>query len=565
MIEKIEKLGPVARRIVTCLFAMITIVLTVVLLSQMNSGVQPDKQIQLDEGWTVTINDQTSENVSLSLFSFPVLQKGEKASLSIVLPESAPYATIRLWMCHSAIDAYLDGELFYSYGHEMLSAGKMIGSGFFFIELPTGYAGKTLTLEFDCGETDAYSSFESIYIEGSDTVYNSFLHEKFMPLLSGIFLLVVGLAGLCLCAFAIVGFIQLKRLAYVFAFATCVGVWTLCNNGLTQLVCSNMVYPQAMEFISLYLAPIPVLGFMLDLNKDKENLYRINKILIAIYVVYNTIAFSICAVGITHFQFFLKPYHVCLGSTILVVGWTVIHNFRQKENRDMYVFVGATAIVVGCIWDLGSFYFYKYFKMESYSFKYGTIVGSILLVMCLFSSYFSDIRKQITAGTENKLLEKLAYHDILTGAINRVKFEEQLDAIDEAKEPYAIMYFDLNGLKYTNDTYGHQAGDALIKEFVICLATAFQRYGEVARLGGDEFAVILPKCGKKEIIDLVKKLQISMRQHNEHSQFMLDTAFGVAFSIEAYDGKSRTVCKMADARMYAMKRQMKQNQNVKQG
>ena len=82
----------------------------------------------------------------------------------------------------------------------------------------------------------------------------------------------------------------------------------------------------------------------------------------------------------------------------------------------------------------------------------------------------------------------LSYHDELTGLYNRRFFEEKLREIDtEDNYPISIIISDVNGLKFTNDIFGHTAGDRLIKNFAEILQKFCRQEDIVARIGGDEF------------------------------------------------------------------------------
>ncbi|MEZ5141118.1 MAG: GGDEF domain-containing protein [Acidimicrobiales bacterium] len=87
-----------------------------------------------------------------------------------------------------------------------------------------------------------------------------------------------------------------------------------------------------------------------------------------------------------------------------------------------------------------------------------------------------------------------ALHDTLTGIPNRSHFFERLGETmasrDEAAAPVAVLYLDLDGFKPVNDTHGHAAGDAVLREVSDRIGGALRPDDIVARLGGDEFAVL---------------------------------------------------------------------------
>jgi diguanylate cyclase (GGDEF)-like protein/PAS domain S-box-containing protein len=92
----------------------------------------------------------------------------------------------------------------------------------------------------------------------------------------------------------------------------------------------------------------------------------------------------------------------------------------------------------------------------------------------------------------------MAHHDLLTGVANRTYFVEKLaDAAARLRrrdEPFTVMVLDLDRFKTVNDSLGHPAGDALLKETARRLQSTLREVDVLARLGGDEFAIIL--CGE---------------------------------------------------------------------
>src|SRR5579862_1801259 len=104
----------------------------------------------------------------------------------------------------------------------------------------------------------------------------------------------------------------------------------------------------------------------------------------------------------------------------------------------------------------------------------------------------AQLRSQITAY-EARLgeVELLASIDPLTGIANRRKVERELALRIEKGQPFGVVYLDLNGFKQVNDTFGHAAGDELLKQFAGELRAAFRSTDLVGRWGGDEFVVLI--------------------------------------------------------------------------
>ena len=158
-------------------------------------------------------------------------------------------------------------------------------------------------------------------------------------------------------------------------------------------------------------------------------------------------------------------------------------------------------------------------------------------------------------------LEKLAVTDELTGLLNRRGFEAQLQRMlalaQRHGEPGLLVYVDLDGFKMVNDTYGHAAGDEVLKHVGRLLATNVRSTDFVGRLGGDEFALLLPRTYSA---NGMRRVQALSRMLNPGMIFWNGSTLTVSasFGIETYDGDTggcaEAVLSRADSSMYAQKR-----------
>ena len=126
----------------------------------------------------------------------------------------------------------------------------------------------------------------------------------------------------------------------------------------------------------------------------------------------------------------------------------------------------------------------------------------------------------------------LSTHDIMTGLINRVSFLDRLnDVMERPGSAGALITCDLDGFKEINDTYGHAAGDAVLREIGLRLRASLRPQDVAARLGGDEFAVLLNQVVDPDVLRR-RAVEIDLRLR----QPIVDPASGGVFSMAASFG-----------------------------
>ncbi|WP_308514435.1 EAL domain-containing protein [Sphingomonas flavescens] len=159
---------------------------------------------------------------------------------------------------------------------------------------------------------------------------------------------------------------------------------------------------------------------------------------------------------------------------------------------------------------------------------------ALLTVGALLGWLLSRIWRSRTELEASKVqAQHLAFHDVLTGLPNRALFEDRLDhALSRRDNLVAVLLLDLDRFKNINDTLGHQAGDALIRDFGLRLSALVRDGDTIARLGGDEFAIIIEQGNRPEIERLARRIVEDVRRPFEllGTQAYVGVSVGIALS-----------------------------------
>ncbi|MFM1886727.1 MAG: hypothetical protein RL026_1884 [Pseudomonadota bacterium] len=154
-----------------------------------------------------------------------------------------------------------------------------------------------------------------------------------------------------------------------------------------------------------------------------------------------------------------------------------------------------------------------------------------------------------------------ATHDALTGLVNRAEFErrlrEAIEAVRADDAAHVLVYIDLDHFKLVNDSCGHQAGDALLRDVARLMRDTVRDSDTVGRLGGDEFALLLSGCpldkARQIAEDLARKLA-GWRFNWRESTFQIGASFGL-LELGRESGNLEDALAAADSACYVAKRQ----------
>ena len=198
-----------------------------------------------------------------------------------------------------------------------------------------------------------------------------------------------------------------------------------------------------------------------------------------------------------------------------------------------------------------------------------TLAGTLLLAAIVYAVYNSireDQRRQdalerekIELLHESNRMRHHAEHDGLTGLWNHRVIVERLDQemIRSLRDgmPLSVILADVDHFKKVNDTFGHLAGDLVLKEIGTVFTRTLRPYDSVGRYGGEEFLLILPNCGVESALIRGEQLRAavqSARVLDGETLLQVTASFGVVSVLPSHD-EAETVIRAVDAALYRAK------------
>ena len=518
----------------------------------------------LKDNWNITVNGVLHENVSIDDFSIDKVHKGDLIVLETTVPNDIDYgqASLTLKVNHVTVAMYVDGELQYEYAKDRYAENKATGTGYLFVNFYDEYKGKNLRLEYIATEDDAFSRIGEISLCEWENVHRSIATSNRLPLIMGSFLLVFGIMMSFVQIFAVTISREYSNVLLLALFSICIGIWTLCYYDVMQIFSIPLYKISLIEHMTLFIAPLPILGYMYSYVKDTAS-----KWMICVYNMLSCVQFAVTVVSIVlhtvdivHGPQMLKYFQMLF--MIHVIFFIYVIYVRKKRNALLSKFttIGLGLVALCVFYELATYLTSRYTGIELLQIKGVSSIGLTIFIGILVIDLYQRVTKNMMEEQEKALLIKRAYTDELTQLHNRTYCSEFMREISLVKQSkFTIINFDLNGLKQMNDTYGHTKGDELICYAALVLDKSFSTEGVVGRMGGDEFIVILETDNVEHIEELIGKLNDNIKEVNEKKPDLgLSISYGYATSTELNGENYEKVYNVADERMYACKQKMKQ-------
>lgn len=525
---------------------------------------------EMNNGWDVSYCGHYYHNVDRndSRFDDIKVSRNDVMSMSrtIDIRDDWERLTLRLYSRLSSVrvsivDRYGNEEQIFYYGYvgSNMNTGDFLGSGYHFIQLPQDCNGKTLKIMEMASQDDAFKGMPDMLITESDHAMEYFAQERSLGIFVAIFMIIAGFAVAVISVF-MVGFDRkFYNITIIGFFSALSGLWCMCSMKTIELFSLNIRTDSIIEYISLYMMTIPLMMLAIRFfSKAREYVRTILFESMIINIVLALLAIIFQLTGIFNINKMLPAFHIIIAFD--AVSLTIVSVIRWKKARLPERFFETGIFFAAAM----SFFYIIYFYLRGndsetdYFEIYILPIAILFMVIMMIMGYLSDLYIRKVDDVQQKKLVSLAYTDQMTSLYNRTMGEQKLHEIDESKNNYLLINMDLNFLKKVNDQLGHAAGDQYIMTCADIMKEVFGDADAICRMGGDEFMIVYSSL----VLDrnsLKDRLDKMVQMENNNSDFLpvglhVDVAYGYVYSDETRGHDSAYAYRIADERMYRMKR-----------
>ena len=443
------------------------------------------------------------------------------------------------YLAHHYAEVYVDGQLIHNLtADEDNRIGATISSNWVTVPVHQEDNGKEICIVL----TPLFGNmveFEPEFLIGSHfTIVFDQLWQDLPQLFISMLCIILGLLIILVQGYFILRtHLQSYDMIYLGNFSCLLGLWRLTDLKSAPILFS--ANPMVLGYISigsLFLCSIALLLYASTLYSEKKAVPLL--VLSVIGAVASFVVLLLQVLAVSDLRQMLPVSHIMLVVTIFSVPMmTAIHHKKDRGSHvssDWFYFL---IIAVGVILDLMLYYMFR-----SSSHVIFTVAAFLIYTVIMFISNILDMTHK-------------AYMDESTGLVNRARWDELMHDHNTESEPVAMIMMDLNGLKLVNDTYGHAAGDSMIRRFSAILLDTFPSSSQICHWGGDEFTVMMAGSAADKVEDYIAALRRNVDAHNaETDQPAVSYALGHACTSEYPQLSRLELLNQADERMYQDKK-----------
>ena len=503
--------------------------------------------------------DGSMERFSNNVFTPP--EAGAKLVFTIRLPEEGASDVADPALCfenyNSVINIYCDGKQIYSHGEDLAKKGYLTGHTIIRAVLPDHAIGP-VRVEMVQGEPYTTSFIRKVKLLPAQYAW---LYPLSEPLYRVDFALFVCVIFAALFVFGMNMVLsnarntnrRIRDVAFT-VFSIALILWAMTYEGCVFFLASDRFFFPNLEYICLYILSI---AFTVYMRRGAKGVAR--KVCLVFEVA--CIVLALAFFSLQMFAPAIHPYtNLLFLWTVLAVPFGVfffIMNFIDHSRDHRIIRIGLAITIAGGLLEVIRV------NIERTGIATGFVAKEIMhvrmtsyIVLALEITLMADNVRQSFKAFRHQVelyhLRDVALRDPLTGLRNRTAYEEGEKALLRSDETYAVAFIDADGLKAQNDTYGHDAGDALLQTIGMaidnaCVTTGTRGY----RIGGDEFLITSPYRDRVErAVDIVNRL---LEGSKDPGGKAYTVSVGIAEHRSSADGDVDAIVRLADDLMYVEK------------
>ncbi|MBE5934389.1 MAG: GGDEF domain-containing protein [Lachnospiraceae bacterium] len=460
------------------------------------------------------------------------------------------------------VNVYVDGKLALTDDDDQNDIfGKSPGHRWHMVSIDSDKKECKISLEVKPAYRDGKGSIDNVYVGSPLGVVKQVLWDRMVGFIISVVLV---LLGIMLCA--IYGFVRNKQykedgivvvsrvIPRIGCLTVLMGIYSSLETYFWQFCIGKSHFFQLLSYISVFLIAVIIGIIAKELIKDKREflgnlIYWLGILLFFVATVLNF-------TGVLEYYYVMKIVYIyCALLSILIF----IEGYNYIKSQD----------TISRLLMFGVCFFSVTFACDCIRFLSGvpddicayTRVGFLVFIVCIIIEVCEKAIKAMKQGALAEIYKKMADTDTLTALNNRnaLLFDEgKYNELVRNSHKLAVVMFDVNDLKYVNDTFGHDKGDLLIKTAAKLINDSFGDIGKCYRTGGDEFISVLVCDNVEEQYELaMKNFLKSIKKYNKENKdnkYELEIAYGVSMSDEEDIGN---MWHKADELMYKKKKEMK--------
>lgn len=452
---------------------------------------------------------------------------------------SAGEECLSVYVVHHTAQVYLGDELVYSVtSKESNRLCATINSNWGTIPLYPEDSGKTVTVIAIPIFDSVISRVPEFRMGSRYEVFHSLLYDDLLEiLLSGICILLGIFIATIFVFLRLTGKSSSPDMIYMGTFSLLIGIWRVTDMRTTTFFFSDNTV--LLGYVTIGALCICVIPLLLMVSERFGGAFCAQALWLSITVSCSALVILFCQVtGIAEFRQLLILCHGMLLLTLVSTLSSAIINYFQnlgthQKQSLWYVMVLGAGVLLDLI--------HYYTKGSSAGIDF-TLIGFILFTLI-------QLARSITETST------LAYTDAQTGLPNKLRWDMLMNQERTPGSSVGIMMLDLNGLKQTNDTLGHEAGDQMIFHFSNILRNTLPPSSVICRWGGDEFTVLISNTTREQLEASLRDLRAAAEGYNRFGKGpAISFAAGFALSCDHPGLSCPELLKKADEAMYRDKR-----------